>query len=62
MAESQPELFNCPNCGAEYKVVRVEAPVGDTFHEITCNTCGGRLEGREARSVLKYFLVSRRGA
>jgi len=49
MTHSQPKPFKCPNCGADYKVVRVEAAVSDAFHEITCKSCGGPLQGREGR-------------
>jgi len=51
--------FKCPNCGALYEVVRVEAaPAND--REITCRACGGRLPGREGALILKYFLIARR--
>src|SRR5262249_6468517 len=39
MTHSQPKPFKCPNCSADYKVVRVEAPVSDAFQEITCKSC-----------------------
>jgi len=58
MAET--ERFTCPHCGAKYKVVRVDAPVADTLREVICRSCGGPLQGREGRSILKYFLVSKR--
>jgi len=50
----------CPHCAVPYKVVRV---VSDepTFREITCVACGGPLQGREGRYVLKYILVAARG-
>jgi len=52
--------FNCPNCGAKYEIVRVEAPPRPTTdREITCVTCGGPLQGRQGAFVLKYFLVER---
>jgi predicted Zn finger-like uncharacterized protein len=51
-------LRACPNCDARYKVVRVESGPTDKFCEITCKSCGGRLEGRDGTSILKYFLVS----
>jgi predicted Zn finger-like uncharacterized protein len=49
---------NCPHCGAAYKVVQVEAP--SDLVEITCRSCGGPLQGREGRFLLKYFLVDKR--
>jgi predicted nucleic acid-binding Zn ribbon protein len=51
--------FNCPNCGAPYKVVRVEADPLTADHEITCLSCDAPLRGREGGLVLKYFLVGR---
>jgi predicted RNA-binding Zn-ribbon protein involved in translation (DUF1610 family) len=53
--------FECPNCGAKYEVVRVEAPAGPTTdREITCLSCGGPLNGRQGSFLLKYFLRSKR--
>lgn len=49
--------FNCPNCGALYDLVCVEAERVTTDRELACLTCGGSLQGREGRSVLKYFLL-----
>ena len=63
MLDSQSTLFECPNCAAKYKVVRVEAPKGPTTdREITCVSCGGPLHGREGPLLLKYFLIERRRA
>jgi DNA-directed RNA polymerase subunit RPC12/RpoP len=49
--------FRCPTCGAQYKLVRVEANLADADREITCLKCGGPLNGREGRFILKYFLA-----
>ncbi len=52
-------MFECPNCAAKYKLVRVEAPREPTTDRaITCLSCGGPLNGREGPFVLKYFLVT----
>jgi predicted Zn finger-like uncharacterized protein len=51
--------FECPNCAAQYKVVRVEADITTTDREITCTDCGAPLDGRDDRFVLKYFCVGR---
>jgi hypothetical protein len=52
--------FRCPTCEAKYEVVRAEAPPGPTTdREITCVSCGGPLNGREGKFILKYFLVER---
>jgi predicted RNA-binding Zn-ribbon protein involved in translation (DUF1610 family) len=55
-----PTQFHCPNCAAQYEVVRADAPPGPTTdREITCLSCGAPLHGREGRFVLKYFLIER---
>jgi len=48
--------FQCPNCDAPYKVVRVEAPPTHD-HQLLCLRCGGPLHGREGKFALKYFLI-----
>jgi predicted RNA-binding Zn-ribbon protein involved in translation (DUF1610 family) len=53
MAETATR-FRCPNCEAEYKVVRVEAfPTHD--QPLLCLSCGGPLHNREGKFALKYF-------
>jgi hypothetical protein len=52
--------FSCPTCGAKYEVVRIEAPPGPTTDRaITCVSCGGPLNGREGKFILKYFMIDR---
>ena len=52
--------FRCPNCEAEYKVVRVAAP--DTFDvQLLCLSCGAPLHNREGKFLLKYFRTERSG-
>ena len=53
--------FACPNCGAQYKLVRVETNEALPDQQLACRKCGGPLHGREGRFVLKYFLVDRPG-
>lgn len=56
MATSQASQFKCPNCGARYQVVSVEAePV--TVEELTCLRCVAALRGRDGRFGLKCFLL-----
>jgi predicted RNA-binding Zn-ribbon protein involved in translation (DUF1610 family) len=50
--------FQCPNCEAEYKVVRVEAPPMPEDRQLTCLSCGGPLHNREGKFALKYFRVN----
>ena len=52
----QPDPAKCAN-GAAYKVVKVESPSPPA--EITCKACGARLEAREGKYLLKYFLVEK---
>ena len=55
---SETSRFNCPNCQAEYKLVRAEGdPPPD--RQIVCRRCGGPFQGREGKFILKYFLVDR---
>ena len=56
---SAAELFKCPNCGSQYKLVRVEAEPDPSHGRIECRHCGGPLNGREGRFILKYFLIDR---
>lgn len=58
MPEPSETRFDCPNCGARYKVVRVDAPPLANEEEVTCVNCGVAFQGREGRFALKYFLVS----
>jgi DNA-directed RNA polymerase subunit RPC12/RpoP len=51
--------FDCPNCGAQYTLVRVEVESMETDGQIACRSCGGPLNGHEGRFILKYFLVDR---
>ena len=56
LATPEPKPF-CPNCGARYTLVRAEADRMSASGQIVCRSCGGPLNGREGRFVLKYFLV-----
>jgi transcription elongation factor Elf1 len=51
------ELVNCPNCGSQYRVVRVEVDPAVSYGRIECRRCGGPLNSREGKFILKYFLV-----
>jgi hypothetical protein len=58
LAMPETTRFYCPNCAAEYMLVRAEAgPPPD--HQIECRRCGAPLHGREGRFILKYFLIGR---
>jgi predicted Zn finger-like uncharacterized protein len=62
MASPSVIPFKCPNCSAQYKVVRVEADITTTDREISCTDCGAPLNGREGHLILKYFRVGRAAA
>jgi predicted Zn finger-like uncharacterized protein len=49
--------FRCPNCGALYQVVKVDAGPETVDRQIECRTCGTPFVGREGTLVLKYFLL-----
>jgi predicted RNA-binding Zn-ribbon protein involved in translation (DUF1610 family) len=49
--------FDCPNCGAQYKIVRVERDEVLPDEQIACLRCDAPLNGREGRLTLKYFLL-----
>ena len=57
--QSHAELFNCPNCNAQYKLVRAEADHVGLYGQIECYHCGGPLKGGEGQFIFKYFLVDR---
>jgi predicted RNA-binding Zn-ribbon protein involved in translation (DUF1610 family) len=57
MPVTEATPFACPNCGAQYKLVRVETDRALPNEELPCRNCGEPLNGREGKFVLKYFLV-----
>jgi hypothetical protein len=60
MAGGRPPAFDpftCPNCGAFYQIVKVEAGPETNDRELACRACGGPLAAREGKLVLKYFLL-----
>jgi hypothetical protein len=59
MASSPASRFNCPNCGAAYEVVYVEAETVALNRELACLSCGAPLQARQGRFALKYFLLKR---
>jgi predicted RNA-binding Zn-ribbon protein involved in translation (DUF1610 family) len=58
-AKEQASRFDCPHCGARYKLVRVEPESVEVSGPIACRSCGGPLESHADRHILKYFLVDR---
>ena len=54
--------FRCPNCEAEYKVVRVESPPSQQDRQLLCLSCGGPLHNRDGKFALKYFRTDGSGS
>lgn len=62
MTDSLPASpFNCPNCEAQYQVVKVEAPPVMGERQLTCLSCVGPLNARDGRFLLKYFFTDLTG-
>jgi hypothetical protein len=59
MTVKQTSRFDCPHCGAQYTLVRVEAESATADGQIACRSCGGPLDGHDGPFILKYFLVDR---
>jgi hypothetical protein len=59
MPVTEATPFDCPNCGAQYKLVRVETNETLPDQQLTGRKCRAPLHGREGWFVLKYFLVDR---
>jgi transcription elongation factor Elf1 len=52
------EDFRCPQCGAQYKLVRMPAPA-DSDAPLHCKVCSQEFAATDEGNVLKYFLVGR---
>jgi predicted RNA-binding Zn-ribbon protein involved in translation (DUF1610 family) len=57
IAKEPASRFDCPHCGARYKLVRIEVEAVDPGGSIACRSCGGPLKSHADRHILKYFLV-----
>jgi hypothetical protein len=58
---NRSHAFVCPLCGAEFKVVRVEAAAEDSPNHcpVFCPACKTEFPEREkSGAILKYFLVN----
>jgi predicted SprT family Zn-dependent metalloprotease len=61
MTKRRPnEDFNCPKCGAQYKLVRMSAPSNSLDPALHCKICNQELASTDGENILKYFLVGRR--
>jgi hypothetical protein len=61
MFYEQPSDFDCPHCGAKYRVVGVVAPSQFEERVVLCRHCQRPLQSRHEQFLLKYFLVERPG-
>ena len=54
--------FDCPSCGAAYKLVRHPKPEPKPHNiPVFCVSCSGPLHADDSDHVLKYFMVARPG-
>jgi predicted RNA-binding Zn-ribbon protein involved in translation (DUF1610 family) len=58
-SEESVSPFDCPHCGARYKLVRVELEPVEAGGHIACRSCGGPLKSHDGGHILKYFMVDR---
>jgi predicted RNA-binding Zn-ribbon protein involved in translation (DUF1610 family) len=49
--------FKCPNCGALYQLVKIEAKPDTVDRQTACRKCGALLAGRKGRYILKYYFL-----
>jgi hypothetical protein len=56
------EGFECPSCGAFYKLVRVSGDAPAAHRLIHCKVCKSPLAPTPGTDILKYFLVRRPSA
>ena len=54
-----PASFTCSQCGAHYKVVRVQAESQSPDRLLPCKVCKQPLAATDGEDILKYFLISR---
>src|SRR5262245_48341849 len=54
------EDFTCPNCGAEYKLVRMPTAADSHHPPLHCKNCNQEFAPTDGANILKYFLVGRR--
>src|SRR5262249_44732209 len=51
--------FECPQCQARYKIVRVDAGLQTINRPVYCKVCRRPFTSREGEDILKYFLTDR---
>jgi predicted Zn finger-like uncharacterized protein len=56
---SQSDDFTCPQCGAEYKVVRMSPQSVLAAQTVKCLHCPAEFMARNGDLILKYFLLKR---
>jgi predicted Zn finger-like uncharacterized protein len=61
MSKLEPIRFNCPSCGAEYKIVTIEAPSDAQYGKISCLRCDAVFPTGDGGVFFKYFLVGGHG-
>jgi predicted Zn finger-like uncharacterized protein len=53
------EDFECPQCQARYKIVRVKAGPQTIDRPVQCKVCAQPFVSKDGEDILKYFLIDR---
>jgi predicted Zn finger-like uncharacterized protein len=57
--EQDGEDFECPQCQARYKIVRVKAGPQTIDRPVQCKVCAQPFVSKDGEDILKYFLIDR---
>jgi len=60
MSASEPLPFTCPDCGAKYKIVKIEGGAEAKDIKVKCRQCGSALPPTDGNAHLKYFIIGER--
>src|SRR5215510_16421104 len=56
---AREEEFECPQCQARYKIVRVKAGPQTVNWPVQCKVCTRPFVSKDGDDILKYFLIDR---
>jgi len=57
--EDRAEEFECPQCQARYRIVRVNAGPQTIAGSVQCKVCAQPFVSKDGNDVLTYFLIDR---
>jgi len=57
--EDREEEFECSQCQARYKIVRVNAGLQTIDRSVQCKVCAQSFVSKDGDDILKYFLIDR---